>query len=114
MHPTRFEIFRNPYNSLYYFKLISSDGSILLNSKGYSSKNVCIGAINRVKSIISRDNICDLKQENNQCYYIIYSTNGKAVCRSRKFDDILEMESELQSLKYLVNTSTIQILNNNR
>lgn len=102
---SKFEVFKSPKNDQFYFHLKASNGQIILQSEGYTTKANCINGINSVKKNAIHDNAYDIKPK----YFNVKSLdNGQVIGTSQQYTTEAARDNGIHSVK--TNAPTAEVI----
>lgn len=73
----KYEIYKE--NDFYYIRLIASNGQVMLNSQGYSTKATAKSGLNTIKNAIKIKNFTISRDKQNRYQFNLYSTRGQLI-----------------------------------
>ena len=95
----KFKISLNKSNELYHFILISGNGTTILTSQGYKSKqSTKVGISSVIENIVLADRFVHHSKKNGQVYFQLKAANGEVIADSQVYDDQASMETDIESL----------------
>lgn len=100
MSDAKFEVFRSPRDSQYYFRLKSRGNSeIILASEGYYSKQGCLGGITSVKIHAPYDSNYERKDAYQNYTFNLKAGNGEIIGRSENYTTSAARENGIAAVK---------------
>ena len=103
-------------NGLYYYRLSTNNGQVLLLSEGYSSKASCLNGVNAIKLKGRADNNYEKKTSSNGKYYFnLKTSNGQIIATSEMYEVVTARDNAISSVQSIVadaivNDETVQEL----
>lgn len=95
----KFEIFLGT-NSQFYFRLKASNGRIILQSEGYTTKDSCKNGISSVKNHAPFDIYYNrLVATNGQYYFTLKALNNQVIGSSETYTTVEARENGINSVK---------------
>lgn len=95
----KFEIFLGA-NSQFYFRLKASNGRIILQSEGYTTKDSCKKGISSVKTHAPFDKYYNREVAvNGQYYFTLKSVNNQIIGSSETYTTVEARENGINSVK---------------
>lgn len=99
MKNPKFEIFKSPYNSQFYFRLRAGNDEIILASEGYVFKDSCKEGIDSVKSHAPYDQYYERKDGTSNFTFNLKASNGEIIGRSENYVSRQGRESGIAAVK---------------
>lgn len=95
----RFEIFKDRAGE-YRFRLLASNGQIILASEGYSTKNACLNGIAAVKKYALNDENFERKQTSSGGFmFNLKAMNGQVIGLSERYESPVSRDNGLASVQ---------------
>ncbi|MEN9918438.1 MAG: hypothetical protein RL662_874 [Bacteroidota bacterium] len=95
----KFEVTKRK-NGEYQFNLKASNGQIILDSEGYTTKTNCLNGIESVKKNSAVDERFDKKDSKNGKYYFnLKATNGQIIGTSEMYESTAGRDNGIESVK---------------
>lgn len=93
---SKFEVFKSEKNHQFYFHLKASNGQIILQSEGYTTKSNCLSGIESVK----KNAVHDKAYHINNHHFVLKSTaNGRVIGSSEKYNSSAAVKNGIDSVK---------------
>ena len=99
MENPKFQLFRSPANSQYYYRLKAKNGETILSSEGYTTKQNCIGAIASVKLNAPLDGRYERKESQSGYSFNLKAANGETIGRSEVYTTSASRENGISAVK---------------
>lgn len=99
MTTPRFELFKSSKNHEYYFRLIASNGRIILSSEGYTAKHTCENGIASVQRSAPIDQRYERKENNGSYTFVLKAAHGEPIGRSESYTSAAAREGGIESVK---------------
>lgn len=99
MNNPKFQIFKSPVNSQYYFRLRALNGEIILGSEGYISKQSCSNAIASVKVNAPYDSRYERKDTLTSYTFNLKANNGEIIGKSEPYTTKVARENGIAAVK---------------
>lgn len=97
-------------NGDFQFKLIASNGQVILISEGYTSKSSCENGIESVKKNAQDDaNFIRKNSSNGNYYFNLKATNGQIIGTSEMYASEAGRESGIYSVKSNSSNSLVEL-----
>lgn len=94
----------------YQFRLIASNGQIILNSEGYTTKSACVeGVQSVVKSSQDDTNFIRKTSSNGNYYFNLKAINGQIIGTSQMYASEAGRESGIYSVKVNAKSNLVEI-----
>lgn len=93
----KFEIFQGE-DGQYYFRLVASNGEIILASEGYEGKAGAQNGVESVKNNASADNFDSLESEDGQFYFNLKAANGAVIGTSETYTTAAARDNGIESV----------------
>jgi uncharacterized protein YegP (UPF0339 family) len=103
----KFQLFQGK-NSQYYFRLLATNGQIILASEGYTSKTGCTGGIESVKKNAPLDARYARKDGEGSFSFTLKAANGEVIGRSESYTTKAAREGGIESVKKNAPTAFIE------
>ncbi|WP_392565477.1 YegP family protein [Utexia brackfieldae] len=100
----KFELFKSPKNNQFYFHLQASNGEIILQSEGYTTKSNCLNGIRAVKKNASLERAYVVQPKH---FNLKSVDNGKIIASSEKYSTNSARDAGIASVKAHAITSDI-------
>ncbi|WP_392551506.1 YegP family protein [Orbus wheelerorum] len=93
---SKFEIFKSPKNNQFYFHLKASNGQIILQSEGYTTKSNCSNGVQSVKKNAPSEKAYDKKPK----YFNLKSLdNGQIIGTSQQYSSESARDNGVESVQ---------------
>lgn len=99
MNNPKFQIFKSTVNSQYYYRLRATNGEIILNGEGYTTKQSCLNGIASVKANAPHDNRYERKDGYNNYTFNLKAANGEIIGRSESYTSSYNRENGIVAVK---------------
>lgn len=99
MNNPKFQVFKSSSNNQYYYRLRATNGEIILNGEGYTSKHACLTGIASVKTNAPHDNRYDRKNSFSHYTFNLKAANGEIIGRSETYTTENARESGISAVK---------------
>lgn len=99
MNNPKFQVFRSPVNSQFYYRLKAQNGENILNSEGYTTKQNCLAAIVSVKQNAPIDSRYERKDSSAGYTFNLKAANGEIVGRSEVYTTSTSREGGIAAVK---------------
>ncbi len=99
MENPKFQVFKSPSNSQYYYRLRAKNGEIILNGEGYTTKQSCFNGIASVKENAPYDGRYDRKGSNGNYTFNLKAANGEIIGRSENYVTDQGRETGISAVK---------------
>lgn len=94
----KFEITRRK-NDEFQFNLKATNGQVILNSEGYTTKAACMNGIESVKKNSQDESKFDvLESKNGKHYFNLKATNGQIIGSSQMYESLAGCQNGVQSV----------------
>lgn len=93
---SKFEIFQSPKNEQFYFRLKATNGQIILQSEGYTTKANCKNGIESVKKNSPHDNAYEKKAKH---FNLKSLNNGQIIGTSEQYSSESARDTGIESVK---------------
>lgn len=95
-----FELLKSERSGIFYFRVRLEDGSVVLTSEGYKSKNSSKDAIHSLIMNAPEENRYVVNiASNDKFYFNIKAANGKILATSRIYDSEEKMEAHMRTMR---------------
>jgi uncharacterized protein YegP (UPF0339 family) len=99
MNNPKFQLFKSTANNQYYYRLRSSNGEIILNGEGYTTKQSCLNGIASVKENAPYDSRYERKDGYNNYTFNLKAANGEIIGRSENYTTSTARENGIAAVK---------------
>ncbi len=99
MSDPKFQMFKSMANNQYYYRLRSSNGEIILNGEGYTTKQSCLHGIVSVKENAPHDSRYDRKDSTYNYTFNLKASNGEIIGRSENYTSFTARENGIVAVK---------------
>lgn len=99
MNNPKFQIFKSTANGEYYYRLRATNGEIVLNGEGYTTKQSCLNGIASVKENAPFDSRYDRKDATNNYSFNLKAANGEIIGRSESYTSSVARETGIAAVK---------------
>ena len=100
MENPKFQLFKSPSNSQYYFRLLARNGEIILKaSEGYTSKQNCVNAIASVKANAPYDQRYERRDSSGNYTFNLKAANGLILGNSENYTTSHGRENGIEAVK---------------
>ncbi len=106
----KFELFKSPQNSQYYFRLRASNGEPVLSSEGYTLKQNCFNGIASVKANAPYDSRYSRKDGFGNYTFNLHAPNGEIIGRSENYKTSQAREVGVAAVKKDATNAPLQDL----
>lgn len=96
---SKFEVFQSKHNSQFYFRLKASNGQVILNGEGYTTKQSCLAGITSVKLNAPYDSRYERKDGYVNYTFNLKAANGEIIGRSENYTTSYNRENGISSVK---------------
>jgi hypothetical protein len=105
----KFQLFRGQ-DDLYYFRLLSSNGEILLQSEGYTAKYTAYNGMFVTKLGAEAGRFERLASQDGQFYFTVKASNNKVVAVSETYETQAGLENGIRAVQNAVTVARIENL----
>lgn len=98
IHP-RFELHKSSINGQFYYRLLASNGIIILSSEGYSTKQACEHGIASVKENAVHEDRYERKNNMGSYTFNLKASNDKVIGRSESYANAYNRDLGIVSVK---------------
>jgi uncharacterized protein YegP (UPF0339 family) len=99
MNNPKFQVFKSSTNSQYYYRLRATNGEIVLNGEGYTTKQSCLNGIASVKVNAPFDSRYDRKDGVYSYTFNLKGGNGEIIGRSENYTTSTGRENGIAAVK---------------
>jgi uncharacterized protein len=99
MNNPKFQVFKSTVNSQYYYRLRASNGEIILNGEGYTTKQSCLTGIASVKVNAPYDNRYERKDSLSSHTFNLRAANSEVIGRSESYTTAYARENGIAAVK---------------
>ena len=99
MNNPKFQLFKSPADSLFYFRLLAVNGENILGSEGYATKAVCENGINSVRANAPYDHRYERKSNNGHFWFTLKAGNGEIIGKSQMYTTAAARETGIEAVK---------------
>jgi uncharacterized protein len=99
MNNPKFQVFKSSTNTQYYYRLRATNGEIILNGEGYTTKQNCLNGIASVKAHAPNDQYYDRKDGYNNYTFNLKASNGEIIGRSENYTTRENRENGIAAVK---------------
>ena len=99
MNNPKFQIFKSSDNTEYFYRLRATNGEIILNGEGYTTKQSCLNGIASVKVNAPLDSRYDRKDGVNSYSFNLKAANGEIIGRSESYTSSAARENGISAVK---------------
>ncbi|QIQ21961.1 YegP family protein [Zophobihabitans entericus] len=92
----KFEVFKSPKNNQFYFRLKASNGQVILQSEGYTTKDNCKKGVLSVKKNSQFDKAFDKKPKH---FNLKSVDNGQVIGTSEQYTSEKARDEGIESVK---------------
>ena len=99
MNNPKFQVFKSPVNSQYYYHLKAANGEKVLSGEGYTTKQSCLNGIASVKENASYDSRYERKNAPGNYTFNLKAANGEIIGRSENYNSESGRETGIAAVK---------------
>lgn len=108
---SKFQIFKSDKNNEFYFRLLATNGQIILASEGYTTKDNCKNGITSVKTHSPHDQYYKrLRATNNEYYFTLTASNNQVIGMSQLYTSTQGRDNGIESVKNNAPTAQVEDL----
>lgn len=99
MNNPKFTVFKSSVNNQYYYRLRATNGEIILNGEGYTTKQACLNGIASVKVNAPYDSRYERKDGITSYTFNLKAANGEVIGRSESYTSRAGRENGIDAVK---------------